>query len=144
VMVPVRLVVVPVNTWRADWGSQTPEIPGYAAITAMLEARPGKQLVIVRYRPDHFWGYSWINNGYDIPSQHVVWARDTEPQESNLPLLCLFQDREIWLLIPPEEGYLHGPDRTAPWDLTAARFLTPYPRGRCGIADKNDSRRCCP
>jgi hypothetical protein len=145
VMVPVRLVVVPVNTWRADWGSQTPEIPGYEAITAMLEARPRKQLVIVRYRPNHFWGYSWINNGYDPPSQHVIWARDTEPQESNLPLVCRFQDREVWLLVPPEEGYLRAPDRTAAWDPGAAvRFLTPYRRGRYGIADKNDSRRCCP
>jgi hypothetical protein len=132
VMALVRLVVVPVNTWRADWGSQTPQIPAYEAFTAMLEARPEKQLVIVHYRPDHFWGYSWINNGYDLAAQHVIWARDTEPQESNLPLVCMFQDREVWLLTPPEDGYLRAPDRTAPWDPTAAaRFLTPYPRDRC-------------
>ena len=49
-------------------------------ITSIMEAKPGRQLVIVRYRPDHFWGYSWINNGYDIPTQHVIWARDTEPR----------------------------------------------------------------
>ena len=41
----------------------------------LVQSKPGRQLVIVRYRPEHFWGYSWINNGYDIPTQHVICAR---------------------------------------------------------------------
>ncbi len=134
VMFLVRLVVIPMNTLPSNWASRTAEIPAYEAITGIMEAKPGRQLVIVRYHPNHFWGFSWINNGYDIPTQHVIWARDTEPLESNLPLLCAFKDRQVWLLTPPEEGFIAAPDRTAPWDpATAERFLTPYPlpTGRC-------------
>jgi hypothetical protein len=128
VMLMVRLVVVPMNTLPSNWASRTADIPAYQAVTGILEAKPGKQLVIVRYRPDHFWAYSWINNGYDIPNQHVIWARDTEPAESNLPLLCTFQDRQVWLLIPPERGFIRPPDRTAPWNpAEAEQFLKPYP-----------------
>jgi len=128
VMFLVRLMVVPMNTLPSNWASHTADIPAYQAIDGIMESKPGRQLVIVRYRPDHFWGYSWINNGYDIPTQHVIWARDTEPAESNLPLLCLFKDRQVWLLTPPEKGFIPPPDRTAPWNpAAAAQFLTPYP-----------------
>jgi hypothetical protein len=123
----VRLLVVPRNTFPPNWASQTADIPGFRDITRIMEAKAGKHLVIVRYRPDHFWGYSWINNGYDIPAEHVIWARDTEPLESNVPLVCAFQDRHVWLLIPPEEGFMPPPDRTAPWDRAAAgKLLQPY------------------
>jgi hypothetical protein len=134
VMFFVRLVVVPMNTLPSNWASRTADIPAYQAITGIMEAKPGRQLVIVRYRPDHFWGYSWINNGHDIATQHVIWARDTEPLESNRPLLCAFKDRQVWLLTPPEEGFIKPPDRTAFWDpATAEQFLAPYPlpTGRC-------------
>ncbi len=131
-MVFVRLLVVPRNAFPPNWASQTADIPGFRDITRMMEAKAGKQLVIVRYRPDHFWGYSWINNGYDIPGEHVIWARDTEPLESNAPLVCAFRDRAIWLLVPPESGFMPAPDRTAAWDAGAARrFLQPYPSTGC-------------
>jgi hypothetical protein len=128
VMFPVRLMVVPGNTFPPNWASQAGDIPGFQDINRIMESKPGRQLVMVRYRPDHFWGYSWINNGYDIPTQHVIWARDMEPDEPNLQLLCEFKDRQVWLLVPPEEGFTQPPDRTAPWDSAAAeRFLQPYP-----------------
>jgi len=119
----VRLIIVPGDTFPPNWASQTADIPGYRDITRILEAKAGKQLVIVRYRPDHFWGYSWINNGYDIPTEHVIWARDTEPLESNAPLVCAFADRKVWLLVPPESGFMQPPDRTAPWDAAAGRVF---------------------
>jgi hypothetical protein len=128
VMLLVRLMVVPGNTFPPNWASQAGDIPGYQDINRIMESKPGRQLVMVRYRPDHFWGYSWINNGYDIPTQHVIWARDTEPGESNLLLLCAFKDRQVWLLVPPEKEFIPPPDRTAPWNSAAAeRFLQPYP-----------------
>jgi hypothetical protein len=128
----VRLIIVPGNTFPPNWASQTADIPGYRDITRVMEAKAGKQVVMVRYRPDHFWGYSWINNGYDIPTEHVIWARDTEPGESNAPLVCAFQDRKVWLLVPPEKGFMPPPDRTAPWDdVAASRFLQPYPSTAC-------------
>ncbi len=127
VMFLIRLLVVPMNTLPSNWASHTADIPAYRAIHRIMESKPGRQLVIVRYRPNHFWGYSWINNGYNIPTQHVVWARDTEPEESNLALLCAFRDRQVWLLMPPEEGFIPPPDRTAAWDPYAAeQFLQPY------------------
>jgi hypothetical protein len=131
-MVVVRLLVVPRNTFPPNWASQAADIPGYRDITRILDAKPGKLLIIVRYRPDHFWGYSWINNGYDVNTEHVIWARDTEPLESNVPLVCAFPDRQAWLLVPPESGFMPPPDRTAPWDATAAaQFLHPYPSTAC-------------
>jgi hypothetical protein len=140
VMFFVRLLVVPANTFPPNWASQTGDIPGYQDINRIMESKPGKQLVIVRYRPDHFWGYSWINNGYDIPSQHVIWARDTEPGELNKPLWCAFKDRQVWLLVPPEKGFIPPPDRTADWDPAAAgQFLQPYPIGQrsvCGLTQQ--------
>ncbi len=131
-MIFVRLIIVPGNTFPPNWASQTADIPGYRDITRILDAKAGKQLVIVRYRPDHFWGYSWINNGHDLQGGHVIWARDTEPLESNVPLVCAFADRKVWLLVPPESGFMPPPDRTAPWDAAAAgRFLQPYSSTAC-------------
>ncbi len=128
VMFFVRLMVVPEDTFPPNWASLTGDIPGYEDIHRAMESKPGRQLVIVRYRPDHFWGYSWINNGYDIPTQHVLWARDMEPDESNLPLLCAFKGRHVWLLIPPERGFTPPPDRTASGHFAAVeQFLEPYP-----------------
>jgi hypothetical protein len=67
----------------------------------------------------------------------VIWARDTEPAESNLPLLCAFKDRQVWLLVPPEAGFIPAPDRTASRNAAAARqFLQPYPItpvSACGV-----------
>jgi hypothetical protein len=128
VMCVVRLMVVPGNTFPPNWASQASDIPGYQDINSIMESKPGKQLVMVRYGPDHFWGYGWTNNGYDIPTQQVIWARETEPEESNAGLLCEFKDRQVWLLIPPEKGFIPPPDRTAPWNAAAAeQFLQPYP-----------------
>jgi len=130
IMVPVRLIVVPTEgfaTW-ATWMNLTGSTPAWEDIHDILEAKSGKQLVIVRYRPDHFWVNDWIYNGYNIPEQHVVWARDSEPGESNMPLLCAYPGRTVWLLVPPESGYVRPPDPTAPWNAAAAAtFLQPYP-----------------
>jgi hypothetical protein len=138
VMAAVRLVVVPTlgfPTW-GSWMNLDGQTPAWQDIHHIMEAKPGGQLVIVRYRPDHLWENDWINNGYDIPTQHVIWARDTEPGESNLPLLCVFKDRQVWLLVPPEDGFRPPPDRTARWDpAPAEKFLQPYAvaeRSACG------------
>jgi hypothetical protein len=56
-MLLVRLVVVPGNTFPPNWASQASDIPGFQGISGIMESKPGRQLVIVRYRPDHFWGY---------------------------------------------------------------------------------------
>ena len=130
IMFLVRLIVVPIDgfpTW-GTWVNLTGQTPAFQAIHQIMEAKPGGQLVIIRYKPDHHWINDWIYNGYDIPSQHVIWARDSEPGESNEPLLCEFKDRQMWLLSPPEDGFVPAPDRTAPWDpRVAEHLLRPYP-----------------
>ena len=130
IMAAVRLIVVPTDgfpTW-GTWMNLDGQTPAWQDIHHIMDAKAGKQLVIVRYGPEHLWENDWINNGYNIPTQHVIWARDTEPGESNLPLLCAFKDRHAWLLVPPEEGFMPPPDRTAPWNPAAAeQFLRPYP-----------------
>ena len=139
IMCAVRLVVVPTDgfpTW-GTWMNLTGETPAWEDIHKIMDSKTGQQLVLVRYRPDHFWVNDWIYNGYDIPSQHVIWARDSEPGESNLPLLCQFSHRQVWLLTPPEKGFMRAPDRTAQWNPSAAeQFLQPYPAPQplvCGL-----------
>jgi hypothetical protein len=130
IMSTVRLVVVPTEgfpTW-ATWMNLTGQTPAWQDIHQIVQTKAGKQLIIVRYRPDHFWINDWIANGYDLATQHAIWARDSEPGESNVPLLCAFRDRQAWLLIPPEEGFIPPPDRTARWNAAdAEQFLQPYP-----------------
>jgi hypothetical protein len=130
VMAGVRLMVVPTNgfpTW-GTWMNLDGQTPAWQDIHHIIDSKPGKQLVIVRYGAGHLWQNDWIYNGYDIPSQHAIWARDSEPGESNVPLLCAFRDRQVWLLFPPEKGFIPPPDRTAAWDPAAAeRFLQAYP-----------------
>jgi hypothetical protein len=154
-MAAIRLLVVPISgfpTW-ATWMNLSGETPAWQDVHRIMEAKPGGQLVIVRYGKDHLWQNDWINNGYDIPAQHIIWARDTEPAESNLPLLCTFRDRQVWLLTPPEQGFVPPPDRTAPWDpWLAAVFLKPYPgfteRGLPAASPEENSQsgpsRWCP
>ena len=71
-----------------------------ARIQSELEARPGKQLIIV-----HYPSYSdvpaqdWIYNDADIDHARVVWARDLGPEE-NQRLLRYYSNRSAWLLEP--------------------------------------------
>jgi hypothetical protein len=139
IMCAVRLIVVPTDgfpTW-GTWMNLTGETPAWQDIQKIMDSKAGKQMVIVRYRPDHLWVNDWIYNGYDIPTQHVIWARDSEPGESNLSLLCQFKDRQTWLLVPPEKGFVPPPDRTVPWNpWEAEQFLKPYSVPRplvCGV-----------
>lgn len=67
-----------------------------ARIQSELEARPGKQLIIV-----HYPSYSdvpaqdWIYNDADIDNAHVIWARDMGYLK-NKELLDYFPDRQVW------------------------------------------------
>ncbi len=63
VMTAVRLVVVPTlgfPTW-GTWMNLDGQTPAWQDIHRIMELKAGKQLVIVRYGPDHLWENDWIN-----------------------------------------------------------------------------------
>ena len=60
---------------------------------------PGKQLVFVRYWPQHIFQDEWVYNAADIDASRVVWARDLGPTE-NENLVRHYPDRKVWLLEP--------------------------------------------
>jgi hypothetical protein len=77
---------------------------GRAAVQSQLQDLPGKQLVIVRYQPEHVPFSEWVYNDADIDRSKVVWARELETAQ-NQKLIDYFKDRRIWLLeadsVPP-------------------------------------------
>ena len=71
---------------------------GRIAITHRLDAAPGRQLVFVRYGPQHQFE-EWVHNAADIDHARIVWARDLGADE-NQKLLGYYPGRTAWLLEP--------------------------------------------
>jgi hypothetical protein len=67
------------------------------AFTQKLEAMPGKHLVVVRYKPDHYVHDEWVYNGADIDGSKIVWARELD-QEQNQRLMEYYKDRKVWVI----------------------------------------------
>lgn len=93
--------------------------PSRAAIQNHLSQKPGKHLVIVRYEPDHNIHDEWVNNGANIDTAKVLWARELDVSQ-NAKLLAYFKDRTVWLVEPdidntrlvpysPDEAAEHQP-----------------------------------
>lgn len=68
-----------------------------ASIEQWLEARSGKELVLVRYAPGHNPNQEWVYNGADLDGGKVVWARAMDP-ESDAELVRYYSDREAWIV----------------------------------------------
>jgi hypothetical protein len=77
-----------------------------AAIQRQLEQSPGKQLVFVRYSPQHAF-HEWIHNDADIDRSAIVWAADLG-QDVNEILRHYYPDRTAWLMEPDQ----HPPSLT--------------------------------
>ena len=76
--------------------------PNKARVTAILQAKGGKHLVIVKPKTDPNNLFQWIYNAADIDASPIVWARDMGPV-SDQALIRYFHGRQIWLLDPNVE-----------------------------------------
>jgi len=83
-------------------------------VLADLEHREGRQLAIVKYKPDHQSNDEWVFNGADIDGEKVVWARDMGVAQ-NEELIKYFKDRHVWLVEPDEK-----PPRLSPYPLAVS------------------------
>lgn len=89
---------------------------GRLAINDELRRTPGKQLIFVRYWPQHRFE-EWIHNAADIDGSRVVWANDLG-QAENVKLREYFHDRRAWLLEPDAQ-----PPRLSAYDSDSFRPL---------------------
>ena len=83
-----------------------------ADIERRLESEGGKDLVIVRYGPQHDFNLEWVRNAADIDRSPVVWAHDLGLAK-NARLLEYFRDRKAWLLEVNDPG---GGERMTAYD----------------------------
>jgi len=88
------------------------DLQGRRAINRQLAGIPGKQLVFVRYWPQHQFE-EWVHNAADIDGARVVWARDLGATE-NEKLRRYYPDRAAWLLEPDPK-----PPRLSPYQAEA-------------------------
>jgi hypothetical protein len=91
----ILFALSPYETW--DYiGEGDPQ--GRVAVDLQLAQQTGKQLVFVRYAPQHHF-QEWIKNEADIDGARIVWAHDLGPQE-NQKLRRYYPGRKVWLLEP--------------------------------------------
>ena len=79
------------------WGYQEVEVTSRARVAKELAADPGKQLVIVRYSPQHDPHAEWVYNRAKIDDAKIVWAREI-PGVSLSPLLNYFHGYHVWIV----------------------------------------------
>jgi hypothetical protein len=74
-----------------------------ASVASILDGIPGNHLVLVHYPQGHDYDKEWVYNGYDIPSQRIIWAHDLDPSDPDKPLVCHYRNRHIWLIEPVDK-----------------------------------------
>jgi len=99
VVVCVLIVPLEVRTLATPASQGTWESLGTARakVLAQLDALPDRQLVLVRYKPQHDTMAEWVYNRANIDSSKVVWAREMSAAD-NEELFRYFEDRHVWLL----------------------------------------------
>lgn len=95
VMVPVQVFML----WAHPKTLDDPEDGSERArISAEATSLPGRELILVHYKPDHdVLAPEWVYNEADIDKSKIVWARDLDPAE-NEELLRYYKDRHVWLV----------------------------------------------
>jgi hypothetical protein len=84
---------------RDPWSLALRDPARRVAVNEELARAPGKQLVFVRYWPQHIFQDEWVYNAADIDGARVVWARDRGAAEDE-KLRRYYPDRMVWLLEP--------------------------------------------
>jgi hypothetical protein len=111
---------IPVDSYYASaWHQAGPKSFGRAAMEKHLQMLPGRQLVIVRYKPNRFMFEEWVYNEANIDAAQVVWAHEMGRAE-NQELVEYFRERRVWLLEADEK-----PPRLTPYDKTIDSAGTP-------------------
>jgi hypothetical protein len=95
----LRLAAWPGSQWSSTWHGPGRLGAARARVQRRLEELPGKQLVIVRYSPQHSSLDEWVYNAPDIDGSTLVWAREMDAA-SNLELIHYYKDRTAWLVQP--------------------------------------------
>jgi hypothetical protein len=98
----LRLDEWPASEWNFKWYGPRHFGTERAHIEAGLEQLPGRQLVIVRYSPDHNPFDEWVYNAADIDGSKVIWARGMQAAD-DLELIQHYKDRRVWLVQPDKE-----------------------------------------
>ena len=115
---PLNIALQTALKQTASWDGGGPNVGvERARVAAQLEGRPGPQLAIVRYVPDHLYP-EWVYNLADIDSSKVVWAREMDPA-SNQELLNYFKNRKAWLVEPDQD-----PPRVVPYPDSNERLVS--------------------
>jgi hypothetical protein len=110
----LKLRLAPDRWSSQSWYGTKPIGVSRAHILSQLENRPGGQLAIVRYAPDHDPFEEWVYNAADIDDSKVIWAREMDPA-SNRELSRYFKDRKVWLVEPDS-----NPPRLSPYPIKEA------------------------
>jgi hypothetical protein len=108
----LRLAEWPASEWNFKWYGPGQFGTERAHIEAGLEQLPGKQLVIVRYSPDHYPFDEWVYNAADIDNSKVIWAREMD-SANDLELIHYYKDRKVWLVQPDKQ-----PAEISPYTLS--------------------------
>jgi hypothetical protein len=93
----------PATDFLRTWASPRWTNVDRARALAKLREQPGRQLVIVRYKPKHeIISNEWVYNDADIDNAKIVWARGMlSPQDEEL--IRYFRNRQVWLAEPDEQ-----------------------------------------
>jgi len=93
-----------------SWYGSSPIGLERSQVAADLARRPGGQLAIVRYKPDHVYP-EWVYNAADINASKVIWAREMDTAH-NRDLLAYYKDRTAWLVEPDSQ-----PPKVSPYPM---------------------------